>query len=75
MKHSETLDDLMRERTGLTDLRDIAVKVNVSTRALQNLRHGKTEPRKATVIALADALKVSRKRVADAIAASRAAAN
>lgn len=74
MKPPETLDDLLRERTGLTDLRDIAAKVHVSTRALQNLRLGRTEPRDATVVALAAALRVSRERVAAAIAASRAAA-
>jgi transcriptional regulator with XRE-family HTH domain len=74
VKHSETLDELLRERTGLTDLRDIAAKVHVSTRALQNLRLGRTAPREATVIALAAALRVSRERVAAAIAASRAAA-
>lgn len=75
MKHSETLDDLLRERTGLTDLRDIADKVHVSTRALQNLRLGRTAPREATVIALAAALKVAPARVEAAIAASRSAAN
>lgn len=74
VKPTETLDDLLRERTGLTDLRDIADKVHVSTRALQNLRLGRTAPRGATVVAIAAALRVSRERVEAAIAASRAAA-
>lgn len=73
MTSTETLDDLLRDRTGLTDLREIAAKVRVSTRALQNLRLGRTAPRDATIVAIAAALRVSRDRVAAAIAASRAA--
>lgn len=74
MKTPETLDDLLRDRTGLTDLREIAAKVHMSTRALQNLRLGKAAPREATIVAIAAALRVSRDRVEAAIAASRAAA-
>lgn len=74
VKSTETLDDLLRERTGLDDWRDIAKKVHLSVRGLQNLRVGRTAPNGATVVALAAALRVTRDRVEAAIAASRAAA-
>lgn len=72
---AETLDQLLLARKVGGDFREFAASAGISVRALLDLRNGKVEsPRRATVLALAAALKVSPSRVEEAIAASRAAA-
>jgi DNA-binding Xre family transcriptional regulator len=73
---SETLDELLLAKRVAGDYRDFADTVGISVRALLDLRNGKVDrPRRATVLALAAALKVAPARVEAAIAASRSAAN
>ena len=72
---SETLDDLLLARKVAGDYREFAPKAGLSVRALLDLRAGRVaEPRRATILALAAALKVPPKRVAAAVQASHAAA-
>jgi transcriptional regulator with XRE-family HTH domain len=70
----ETLDDLLRRRIADSDYESAADRCGVSVRALYTLRRGESVPRRATIRAIAAALRVPRDRVAAAIAASRAAA-
>lgn len=72
---AETLDQLLLAKKVGGDFRDFAAIAGISVRALLDLRTGAVErPRRATVLALAAALKVPPARVEAAIAASRAAA-
>ena len=71
---SETLRDLLLARR-VGDSNDVfAVKAGISPRGLAKLLAGSVAaPRRATILALARALKVPADRVMEAIAASRAA--
>lgn len=72
---AETLDQLLLAKKVGGDFRDFAATVGISVRALLDLRNGRVQnPRRATILALAAALKVAPARVEAAIAASRAAA-
>ena len=72
---SETLRDLLLSKR-VADSNDVfAVRAGISPRGLAKLLAGAVgSPRRATVLALARALKVPADRVTAAIAASRAAA-
>lgn len=70
----ETLNDLLLARGGTASLEVFAAQLRISVRALHDLRMGKVgKPRRATVYAIAQALKVSQERVRAAIQASREA--
>lgn len=72
---TETLNDLLESRgvgrRGRLTLEEFCDKAGVGIRTLLNLRAGIAEPRRATVRALASALRVPRNRVEDAVSASR----
>lgn len=75
MAEAETLDALLLARKVSGDFAEFADAAGISVRALHDLRAGRVEtPRRATILALAAALKVPPARVEKAIAASRAAA-
>lgn len=70
----ETLDALLLDRKVSDRLDDFAERAGVSVRALHDLRKGRVaSPRRATVLALANALRVKPDRVLKAIEASHAA--
>lgn len=72
MVDGETLDALLLSRKVSSDFRDFAERAGISVRALHDLRAGRiATPRRATVLALAAALRVSPARVRAAIEASR----
>lgn len=66
MAKTFTLTELLARVLGTWE--EVAEDCNLSTRALYNLRTGKVRrPRRATIAALAQALRVSPQVVADAI--------
>ena len=74
-RRSETLDDLLRDIIAKGRLTAWCAKAGVAPWTLLRLRSGTgTRTHRGTVQAIADALGVTRERVAAAIAASRAAA-
>lgn len=65
----QTLDDLLARALGTWE--EVAEDCQLSARALYNLRHGKVKrPRRATVAALAQALRVPPRIVLAAIMAT-----
>lgn len=75
MVAGETLDELLLDRKIGGDFRAFADRAGISVRALHDLRAGRVaDPRRATLLALAAALRVSPARVKAAVAASVRAA-
>lgn len=68
MKHP-TLDELLLKIDGTWD--EVADDLGISARALYNLRMGKVQARRATVLAIASALKVTPQVVMDALRRAR----
>jgi transcriptional regulator with XRE-family HTH domain len=72
---AETFRELLLARRVGASNNDFADRAGISARALADLLAGRVDrPRRATLLALAAALRVSPSRVEAAIAASRAAA-
>jgi transcriptional regulator with XRE-family HTH domain len=68
MKHP-TLDDLLARIDGTWD--EVAQELNISQRTLYNVRHGRHRPNRATLLMIANNLRVKPEVVLKAIEAAK----